>query len=354
MTLGKIHFVKISREEYLTILPDCKNTTFYNCRARFEFLVSQNRPLFFFKITSSNTSIGILHYQIITTKTGKIMYFQHTPLLLIRLKEEDLVQLFSALKEFVKNELKEKNIPFARFTPRIPGNLLLKQKIYKLGYLRAPVQEIDACVTHVINLGSFDMSSIRKTTRHSIKKGIESGINTVFEDNPLHFTEFLDYYNQMKKIKDFTPLPSPYLQKELEIYSQNKMLLQCKTIKGTDILSITEIIIDKDKGYYYHAATSLNGRRTNASHVNLYMVALELKKRGIKSLDLWGGAVPSIAYEKKISHPWKNLDIFKRGFADELQEYLPPLDIPASPLKYAIPFLLQYFRTRKKGYPIIK
>jgi len=354
MLQARIQFEEITEQKYQQFLVRAQHDTFYNSSSRFEFLKSQNRHLSFFKINRNDETIGLLHYQLIPAKTGKLIYFQHTPLLFDNSSNDAIVELFEALIPFVKDELRRHRVAFARFTSRIETNPELTKRLYALGYVRAPIQEIDACVTRVINLKEFDINTIRNTTRHSIQKGQKDGLVTIFEERPQDFSEFLSYYTEMERVKGFTPLPLTYLRKELEIYSSKGMLLQCKTRNADHVLTISQVIIYRNRAYYYHAATSNEGKQSNASPVNLYDIIQETKKRGLDSLDLWGGSVPDRIHDLNIPHPWKKLDIFKKGFANELYEFLPPLDLPYSWAAYAIPYAIQWFRTKRKGYPIVK
>jgi len=353
MSYEQIHFEEITEQKYQQFLIRALHDTFYNSTARFEFLKSQDRHVAFFKITKGDEPIGIVHYQIIPAKSGKLLYFQHTPLLFDISSNNAIIELFEALKVFTKKELQRHKVSFARFTSRIESNPDLMDKIYRLGYIRAPIQEIDASITRLVNIPQFDLTSIRKTTRNCISQGIKAGLQTLVEENPTNFASFLTYYTDMEKMKGFTTLPAKYITKELEIYSKNNMLLQFKTIHNDKILSVSEVVIRLNKAYYYHAATSVEGKNMNSSHVNLFHVIEELKKRNIEVLDLWGGVVSQKISDSNIHHPWRSLDVFKKGFTHTLIEYIPPLDLPFSWVSYFIPYVYQYIRTKRKGYPIM-
>lgn len=355
MTDIEVQFEEIEESRYQELLNQTENHTFYNTSERFEFLRSQGRTIKFFGILNGKTPIGLLHFQIIPAKSGTLMYFQHTPLLFKAGDKEAIKKLFSALKEFTKKQLHKYNIAFARFTARIPKDYELLKDLYKMGYMRAPTQEIDAVVTRIVHIHDFEIKNIRKTTRNCINSALRAGLETKADPNPPDFETFLTFYNEMEKMKGFTPLKNEYIIKELENYRDKGMLTQYTTSnKNNEALSVAIVITFKDTAYYYHAATSAEGKRLNASHVNLFHIIEDLKKdKTIKVLDLWGGATPKTVNDNNIPHPWQNLDLFKRGYSDELLEFMPPLDLPRNWYSYIIPYSYQWYRTRKRGYPIV-
>lgn len=354
MTKSSLQITEVPESKYLDLLQQTENFTFYNSEARFSFLRNRGRNLFFFAIEEDGVPTGLIHYQLIPAQSGKMIYFQHTPLPIKTISSEQVIQTFDHLKSFIKERLSFHKASFARLTPRIKKDPETLKAIYKLGYNRAPTQEIDSCVTHIIDINNFDIMKIRKTSRHCVTQGIKAGIKTTVETESINFSTFLSFYTEMEKTKGFTPLPSDYIIQELEEYQEAEMLRQYVTSFEGEVLTIAQVIIFRNRAYYYHAATSQKGKRMNASHVNLYHIIEDLKdKKNIEILDLWGGAISKIIKERKIKHPWESLDLFKRGFSSQLIEFLPPIDLPRNILSYAAPYVYQRYLALKRGYPII-
>jgi lipid II:glycine glycyltransferase (peptidoglycan interpeptide bridge formation enzyme) len=355
MVTKKFSFREITREKYTELLEKTKHYTFYNSTERFNFLESQQRALRFFAVERNEKIIGLLHYQIVTTKTGRMLYFQHAPILNKTYKDNYIFKLFRALKRFALTQLVENNVAYARFTVRVKRSYRLLKKLYEIGYRRAPIHEIDSCVTRTINVPLFDIKNIRKTTRNSINQGLRFEMETNGETSPQNFNEFLKLYNEMEELKGFSPLPNSYMASELAHYRDNKMLKQYLTYKDNELVSGAIVILFKGTAYYYHAATTLKGRNLQASYVTLYRIIEDLKLNhpDIKTLDLWGGSLTQKTLDKQIKHPWESLDVFKRGFTDELMEFLPPMDLPRSNLHYLIPYWSQFLRSKRRGYPIV-
>lgn len=349
-----LQITEITEAQYHDLLQQTENFTFYNSAARFSFLRRRGRELFFFAIEEKGKPSGLLHYQLIPAQSGKMIYFQHTPLPIKTQKPEKVLRTFELLGPFIKEQLQKHGAAFARLTPRIQKDPELLKGIYQLGYNRAPTQEIDACVTHVINIKEFDLMKIRKTSRHCVTQGIKAGIKTTVEAEPVSFSTFLSFYNEMERTKGFTPLPNDYITQELEEYQKAGMLRQYVTHFEGEPLTIAQVILFRNRAYYYHAATSQRGKRVNASHVNLYHIITDLQQSGdIEILDLWGGAISKNILEKKMKHPWESLDLFKRGFSSELVEYLPPIDFKKNIFTYAGPYIYQRLLSAKRGYPVI-
>lgn len=349
----KISFQKVTEQEYLEFLEKTENYTFYNSAPRFAFLKTRGRTLNFYTVKNGSKVIGVVHYQRINARSMNSLYFQHTPLFIKDIPEDTRIAVFEEFFNFTKTLLEQENVPYARITPRIKKSKELLEKLYSLGYVRAPVQEIDASSSRIVDLTQFSIKDIRKTTRNCINAGLRLGLYTESTDNPKDFDDFMSFYTDMERTKGFTPLSKDYLVSELQEYQKAGMLKKYTTYQNKKQISIGIVITFGKNAYYYHASTSADGKSMNASHVNLYHIIEDLKSKGFESLDLWGGVLPEEAIEKKIKHPWENLDIFKRGFNAALVDFLPPLDIPRTKMSYLFPYWFQWFRTKRKGYPII-
>lgn len=350
----EIKFNEISRDEYLKHLPLAKNTTFYNFPERLDFIKKRNRNISLYSIVKDRVVSGLLFYQKIPARSGAFVYFQHSPILI----DESLahsVDFWKSLHIFAKEIGKKEGAVYVRLTPRILTSDEVLGNIISAGFTKAPVQEVDACVTRIIKLENFTVKQLRDDAKHALTKAQEAELTVDFNTDEASTESFLAIYKAMVEKKQIDSVPLDYLRDELKSYlTSGKLLITKIHDKSGKLFSASTTIIYKKRAWYYWAATTPQGKEIGSATLMLYSLAEKLRKEGYVELDLWGGAVSKTLYDKHIQHPWTKLDEFKRGFGSELVEFLPAVDVAINPAVYIASTFYQRALMQKRGYPYIK
>lgn len=346
-------FTEVPEEEYRSLALKSPDATFYNTKERFSFLKSQKRKLAFYKIESAKKVVALLQYQHINAKSGSFLYFQHSPLFLDKSVAED-AKLWEELELFAKDLAKKLRVLYVRFTPRIESSDKLREIVEQGGFEKAPVQEVDASVTRIVDLENFSEKQLSTEITEQLKLAKAAELSFKVLDTNAGLEEFLMLYKTVMSKSETFVIPIDYMKAELETYLASKILLTGLSYDAQGALySACIVILDDATAWYYWTVTNEKGAKNGSHAFMLENMIIELKKRGFKTLDLWGESVPTEVIKRKLPHPWIEIDKFKQGFGTKLVEYLPPIDIPVQTALYRASCLYQRFNMSRRGYPFI-
>lgn len=351
--MSKYTFAPITEKEYASLIKKASFTTFYNSPERMSFISKQNRKTASFKVSDSSSDIALVSYQVIPARSGSFVYFQHSPSF-IDTRCADDVTFWQELRSFVQLVGSKEQAVYVRLTPRIPSKREITASIMSTGFKRAPVQELDACVTRVITLNSFSDQNLREDIQASIERAQKKNLQLTFSNDTAALEDFVSIYRTLAAKKQIDFVPVEYLKEELRTYNEHGQLVIASLRDEKDtIYAAASIVIQGDTAWYYWAAISDLGREIGADSLLLQGTIEELKRRKIAVLDLWGGSVSREITEKGLPHPWATIDQFKQGFGAVLTEYLPALDLPIKAPQYLAAVFYQRALMTKRGYPYI-
>lgn len=351
--MSKYDYSPISEKEYEKLVSKSSYLTFYNSPERLSFITKRNRKTGLFKVTQNESDIALITYQVIPARSGSFVYFQHSPLFIDPRCAEDS-SFWEEFKNFALTIGRKEQAVYVRLTPRVPNKKEIVADIMKAGYKRAPVQELDACVTRVITVPQFKEEYLRTDLSTSLDKSRKKNIKVTFSANALALEDFVSIYRTLSAKKQIDFVPVDYLKDELKIYQEKKQLLIASARDDKDTLyASAAIVIQGTAAWYYWAAITDQGKELGADVHLLTEVIKELDQRGITLLDLWGGSVSREISEKGLPHPWKLLDEFKQGFGATLVEYLPAIDLPVKAPQYLAAVFYQRALMTKRGYPYV-
>lgn len=351
--MSKYTFAPITEKEYASLIKKASFTTFYNSPERMSFISKRNRKIDSYKVSDGNSDIALVSYQVIPARSGTFVYFQHSPAFIDTRCAED-VTFWQELRTFVQQIGSKEQAVYVRLTPRIPSKREITANIMSTGFKRAPVQELDACVTRVITLNSFSEQNLREDIQASIEHAQKKNLQLTFSTDSTALEDFVSVYRTLAAKKQIDFVPVDYLKEELRTYNDHGQLLIATVRDEKDtIFAAASIVIQGNTAWYYWAAISDQGKEFGADSLLLSGTIEELKKRKISVLDLWGGSVSKEIAEKGLPHPWSTMDQFKQGFGAVLTEYLPALDLPIKAPQYLAAVFYQRALMTKRGYPYI-
>jgi lipid II:glycine glycyltransferase (peptidoglycan interpeptide bridge formation enzyme) len=343
----------VSDKDYSALIKKASYTTFYNSPERLQFIKKRNRKLSLFQITKDDSVVALACYQVIPARSGEFVYFQHSPVFIDPRVAEDL-DFWLELKQFAQLIGRKENAVYVRFTPRVPNNKEVVADILTAGYKRAPVQELDACVTRTISIPQY--SEQRLTVEHakSLEKAQKAGLSVSFSSTQEALEDFVSIYRTLSAKHQVDYVPVDYLKEELRQYLDNNELVIATVKDSKDVISsASAIVIQDNQAWNYWTATTDQGRTFGTDVLILHETIGYLKQKNMTIFDLWGGAVAKDIADKGLPHPWKALDIFKQGFGAILVEYLPALDITIKTPQYMAAVFYQRALMTKRGYPYI-
>lgn len=343
----------ITVSEYTTLIKDAQLSTFYNSSLRLTFIKKRNRKTALFKVEAEGSVVALVVYQVIPARSGSFVYFQHSPVF-INLAHAEKLEFWTELKDFAYSVGQKEQAVYVRLTPRILNSKQAVTDILAAGYKRAPVQELDACVTRVIKLSTFADTSLRSDLADLQLKAQKRGLTVTFSKMPEAVEDFVAMYRTLSAKHQIDFVPVDYLRDELKIYAdQGELLVAIVKDEKDTMYGAAAIILQQDSAWYYWAATTEQGKELGAEVLLLTQSIAALKQLEISELDLWGGSVSRDITEKGLPHPWKQQDLFKQGFGATLVEYLPALDIPIKTPQYLAAVFYQRALMTKRGYPYI-
>ena len=351
--MSKYTYSPITEKEYALLIKKASFTTFYNSPERIQFITSRNRKTGLFKVSVDSSDVALVSYQVIPARSGLFVYFQHSPVFIDTRVGEDLV-FWQELKTFAASVGQKEQAVYVRCTPRVPTKKEVVSDILMAGYKRAPVQELDACVTRTISIAQYSEQNLRTDVGELLERTRKRGLQATFSMDQKAIEDFVSIYRTLAAKKQIDFVPVDYLKDELKIYGEQKQLLIVSIRDPKDTLfAAAAIVIQGNSAWYYWAAITDQGKEIGADVMLLHESIEELRKHKISVLDLWGGSVSREISEKGLPHPWKALDEFKQGFGATLMEYLPALDLPIKAPQYLAAVFYQRALMTKRGYPYL-
>jgi len=349
--MPKYTFAPITEKEYAILIKKASFTTFYNSPERMSFIAKRNRKVDLFKISDGNSDVALASYQVIPARSGSFVYFQHAPAFIDTRCADDMT-FWQELKAFAQHIGSKEQAVYVRLTPRVPAKKEIIANVIMAGFKRAPVQELDACVTRVINLNSYSEDNLREDIRVALERAQKKNLQLAFSSDAKALEDFVSVYRTLAAKKQIDFVPVDYLKEELRTYNEHGQLLIATLRDEKDtIFAAASIVIQDNTAWYYWAAISDLGKEIGADSLLLQNTIEELKKRKLTLLDLWGGSVSKEISEKGLPHPWAAMDQFKQGFGAVLTEYVPAVDLPIKAPQYLAAVFYQRALMTKRGYP---
>ncbi len=351
--MPKYTYTAITEKEYASLLKKSSYTTFYNSPERMKFISKRNRKTGLYQVSAKESTVALVFYQVIPARSGSFVYFQHSPIFIDTRCAEDLV-FWQELRAFAQQVGQEEQAVYVRFTPRIPAKKEIVNDIMSAGFKRAPVQELDACVTRTISVPQFKAENLREDLSLLYERANKRNLKTTFSSEPTAIEDFVSIYRTLAAKKQIDFVPVDYLKEELKTYGDTSELLIASVRDDKDTLfAAASIVIQGSTAWYYWAAITDQGREIGADVLMLAETVKELESRKVTILDLWGGSVSREITEKGLPHPWKVMDDFKQGFGASLVEYVPALDVPVKAPLYLAAVFYQRALMTKRGYPYL-
>lgn len=216
---------------------------------------------------------------------------------------------------------------FIRISPQISA-------FSEKGFVPAPIHAMDAEISWVLDLDKSEeelLAGMRKSTRYEIRHA--QGIRVQKTKN---LERFFRLYRETSKRHGFIQHKGI-----LEEYETFGGICYVASAGGEDLAAA--VITDFGSEAIYRHGASVK-TTIPASYAIQWQAIRDAKNRGKKLYNFWG-----IAPDDGISHPWRGLTVFKKGFGGREIRFIHAQDLQLSPL-YRISRAVELVRKKLRGY----
>lgn len=249
--------------------------------------------------------------------------------------------LMSAFKRTVQEIAYEEGCSFVRVRPQILATEKNKDLFRRLGFIDAPMH-LHAELTRQLDLTKIEaelLSSMRKATRHEIKKAFDLNIQVTTSIDPAEIKGFYKLQIETAKRQGFIPFNLRFLEEQFKVFAQdNQALLYTATFKKSKLAQAIVLFYGIEADYHYGVSSEL-GRKYPGSYLIQWEAIKEAKRRGMRRYNLWG-----VAPENDKRHRFYGVSVFKRGFGGEDVKYLHAQDLIIDPKRYAVNWAVEKIR----------
>lgn len=168
----------------------------------------------------------------------------------------------------------------------------------------------------VVDLTSNEEEFLEQMTgkhRYYVRQGEKQSIRWEFGQSEELITDFSSLMAKMGKLKkkDYLAISSKTLKTLTCCYGSGARIL-VGYLNGRPVAGATLLILGKS-AWYLHAASNLEGRRTNAAYAMVAEIGRRLRPEGVQEMD-FGGLGPE-------GEKFKGLNHFKKGFGGKIINY---------------------------------
>lgn len=246
------------------------------------------------------------------------------------------------LNHFVKIAKKHSCV-FIRIRPQLENSPKLLNIFKKLGLHIAPMH-INASNTVLINLEKSEeelLADMRRQTRYEVRRAAKIGIKVEKTNKIEDYQKFFKIQAATAKRQGFIPPSLDTLLAEREAFGKNITFYIAK-IEDKPI-AYALFLWDGEEGDYFEAASTDLNRKYPGSYAILWEAMKDLKKLGLKTLNLCG-----IAPKNQPNHRYAGITTFKTGFGGKQIEYIPAHDFIINKIKYLPDYIIETVRRKKR------
>ncbi len=283
--------------------------------------------------------VGVCHAVSIQAKRGRYLHLRHGPIL------TDFTNSFDDMLAVVKEKAKDLKLDFIRMSPLLDTTFFDKQFFKSRGFRNAPVHNMDAENTWVLELDKSEeelLAGMRKTTRYLVKKAQGMSIAITATTSQKDFDEFLALYKATSLRHSFVPHRG--LREELEIFAKDNHAKLFLARYDGKLIAGALVLFYGNQAVYHHAASDTTYREVPAAYLLQWEAIKEAKKQQKALYNFWGVVPP-----EKTKHPWQGLTLFKTGFGGRRLNFIHAQDLPLTP-KYWKTFVIETLWRIKRGY----
>jgi len=319
----------LTDEPWETFLLDVPHTPFLQSWGWGEFQETLGLSHYRFGVYNGGELIGVCQALEGERRLGRFLYVPHGPVL-TRFSAGTARMVLNHLKDFSRR----RGVDYLRIDPPWEAAPESRALLEEAGFRSAPAATSQAggrTLLLDLEMGEKELlAGMRKTTRYSVKKAAEAGVEVERTTDLRKISEFHRLMEVTYHRQGFTPHSRRYLQTEFEVLSKRRMIELSLASYGGDVVSAALTVAYGDTASYVHGASLKS--EIPASYALLWENIKEAQKDGRRYFDFWGIA-PEGADDR---HPWWGYTLFKRGFGGYPVDYLGTWDHVLNPRYLAV------------------
>lgn len=294
-------------------------------------------------VFSGDKQIGAAQVVVVNARRGRHYLIPHGPLFVDEQKYRDgLAEIIGYLQEKAKKD----RICALRVAPLALTTQDNCNLFKSLGFIPAPLH-VHAELTWALDISpslSEVLASMRKTTRHSIKKSEQAGVIAEVCTSSEMIDRFMPLYETTRQRHGFVPFSRNFIQKQVESFRKNNRVFAVfGKYQGEDVAAGIFVQFGSTV-FYHHGASKHIQNNVPVAHAVQWVAIQEAKKRGATRYNFWG-----IAPKDQPKHPFAGITVFKQGFGGYALDYLHAQDLPLSFL-YSKLWLVESIRKIRRGF----
>lgn len=345
-----------SKEKWEGFLRQCERKTFLDSWNWGEFQKKLDNKIWRLSITTSKKSQnsshppqtasklkGVANIVKIEARRGTFLFVPHGPV--VKPGMDSRKEVIEALLTRLKELAEEENASFLRIGPIWKRNENNRKVFENLGFKKAPLFKHPE-LTLELDLDLSErglLKKMRKSTRRSIRKAEQEGVETFRSKDPEDLDKFYELYEKVVERNNFVPFSLEYIKKQFSTFVKDDQILAFFARYKGEVLSSAVVVYWQGKGFYHHGASDLK-YEVPISYPVQWKAIKEARERDCEAYNFWGVA-PEDAPD---DHPWSGLTLFKTGFGGERQRYVKTQDFPLS-LAYWSTYWFEKLRRKKRN-----
>jgi len=231
-----------------------------------------------------------------------------------------VTSFFAAIRTVARQE----KTVFVRIRPNVLKTPASLAQLKQVGLIKAPMH-LHAETTWVLDLSPSAaelLQAMRKTTRYSIKKALQLGVEVVQSVAEEDVQTLFNLQLQVAQRRHFAPFSQRYLLTQFQTFKADNQIQLFKVSYKGKVLAIAFILFYAQEAVYHYAGSSDEVKFIPASFALQWQAILEAKRRGLSRYNFWG-----IANTDNPRHRFAGVTLFKKGFGGYRVDYLPAHDL---------------------------
>jgi lipid II:glycine glycyltransferase (peptidoglycan interpeptide bridge formation enzyme) len=295
---------------------------------------------------------------IIKAKRGKVMQSRHAPIFLPAYEELPQEEQLLVVNEFlgkIREIAKAQRCDFIRLQAlvKLDCDHVLLKLIQAAGYKRANIHNIDAEKTLLLDITKPEqelLQNMRKQTRYYVRKAEKLGVSVSEYDDMQALDTFYKIHHDTTIRQQFRSYSHKYYRDSFHYTnsiegSKLKAKIFLAQYQGKQIAAAIIVFFGK-KAFYSDGGSLSEFSKIPASYLIQWQAIKAAKTLGCETYNFWGGVSPE---KEDKNYPWYGIDLFKRGFGGERQDYMHAHDLGLS-WKYNFTRLWERYERIKRGY----
>jgi len=277
----------------------------------------------------------------ITAKRGSFLFCPHGPIFDSQIDNQEA---FKILIFNLRNIAKSENCSFVRLSPLMLDNFENKQVFKNLNFFEAPLH-MHPELSWMLDIQPDEkelIQAMRKTTRYSIRKAENLGVEIEISHDLSSLKDFWEVYKATYERQHFIPFNQYYLETEFKNFAVDDQVRVFLGKYNGEVIAAAIVIYYNGSGYYHHGASNQKYSYIPASYLVQWRAIQEARRRGFNKYNFWG-----ISPDDKPKHPWAGLSLFKKGFGGYAEAYVHAKDLPINN-KYWLTYAIETIRKVKR------